>query len=392
MLPVLFQMPLQEGLTPMKHLAFFLTLCVPLPAIATPVAGGPVSPDGQVKVMIDYPEKYRAKNVGGRDGAGLCVFTSIMHSARWQLEPSLYDFQDKMRQEAGGGWPGKVDMMIPKYGQGVDYLQYEGRDMTVLAVALRSGRLPSVTYSGRDPHYRGSIAHMVNLVHLDAEWACILDNNFIGANDLVWMTPTEFFDRWSGKGSGWAVVLLKAPPQPFISRLRLTTEPPQVYGSQSGDGWIYYWYFHATDPRCLYLYCRNNTWNKSPVGAYYLKEKYFRYYDQEHDEWLLPAETPFPPPKVPHDAKTGNVGDDIQDFGVPLHMFPPRQKDEDRWTRKGLPADKNTLLSLMPPLPPPQPDNPQPGPNSPVEHDIPAVIFAGSMLLLAFFSLLPKRI
>lgn len=116
-----------------------------------------------------------------------------------------------MRKEPGGGYPEKLDRMINKYAAGAQYIQYEGRDPSVLDFALKTGRMPCVTYSGRDGvHYRGSIAHMVCLVHLDENSACILDNNYIGENELLWMSRSEFLERWSG----WAVVLLNPAPPP----------------------------------------------------------------------------------------------------------------------------------------------------------------------------------
>lgn len=176
--------------------------------------GGPVAPDGKRQVVCDLPVDQRTRNVGGRDGAGLCVFSSIGHAARWQNERRLEDFQKKMRAEPGGGYPSKVDAMIAKYGKGAQYVQYEGSDPTILEAALKTGRMVSVTYNGRDPHYRGTIAHMVNLVYLDADLACVLDNNFVGENELVWLSRQEFLSRWTGGGGGWAVVLLNPPPPP----------------------------------------------------------------------------------------------------------------------------------------------------------------------------------
>jgi len=172
--------------------------------------GGPTSPSGK-EVECDLPLSQRTKNVGGRDGAGLCVFSSIGHAARWQNEKRLVDFQKQMTKEPGGGYPEKVDRMIAKYGKGTPYIQYEGRDSTILKLALKTGRMPSVTYDGHDPHYSGSIAHMVNLIYLDDQEACILDNNFI--DELVWMSTKEFSERWTGDG-GWAVILLAPPPPP----------------------------------------------------------------------------------------------------------------------------------------------------------------------------------
>lgn len=176
--------------------------------------GGPVAPDGKTEVVCDLPVDQRMRNVGGRDGAGLCVFTSIMHSARYQNEQRLWNFQADMRKEPGGGYPAKVDKMIAKYGAGTVYGQYEGGDPTVLEAALATGRMPGITYDGRDPHYRGTIAHMVNLVYLDKTQAAILDNNFVGEKELVWMSRDEFLSRWRGNGGGWAVVLFAPPPPP----------------------------------------------------------------------------------------------------------------------------------------------------------------------------------
>jgi hypothetical protein len=195
----------------------------PLPVAPLPVGkisiGGPTGPDGTTEVACDLPVEQRTRNVGGRDGAGLCVFSSIGQAARWQNETRLVNFQSDMRKELGGGYPAKVDRMIARYGAGTPYLQYEGCDTSLLKMALETGRMPSVTYNGHDPHYSGTIAHMVNLIHLDERWAVVLDNNFVGENELVWLTPEEFRSRWCGSGSGWAVILL-APPPPPIPHLR----------------------------------------------------------------------------------------------------------------------------------------------------------------------------
>ena len=81
-------------------------------------------------------------------------------------------------------------------------------------IALKTGRMPSVTYDGHDPHYSGSIAHMVNLIYLDDQEACVLDNNFVGEQELVWLSRADFLQRWTGGSQGWAVILLAPPPPP----------------------------------------------------------------------------------------------------------------------------------------------------------------------------------
>jgi hypothetical protein len=55
---------------------------------------------------------------------------------------------------------------------------------------------------------------MVNLVAYDNDHCAVLDNNFIGADQIVWLSETEFLKRWRGGGCGWAVVLLAPPPPP----------------------------------------------------------------------------------------------------------------------------------------------------------------------------------
>jgi len=54
---------------------------------------------------------------------------------------------------------------------------------------------------------------MVTLPALSSGWACVLDNNYTGANDLVWMTEEEFIQRWRGGQQGWCVVLLTPPTE-----------------------------------------------------------------------------------------------------------------------------------------------------------------------------------
>lgn len=195
------------------HLAARLLL-FPALLLGAIVESGPVGPAGQ-EVACDLPADLRTKNVGGTDGSGLCVFTSIGHAARYQNERKLADFQRQMRAERGGGWPEKVDAMVAKYAPGAAYVQATNGDLAFLRKAIASGRMPSVTYAGRDPHYgRATIAHMVNLVHLDDTSACVLDNNFVGERQLLWMTPAEFAERWRANGGGWAVVLLAPAPPP----------------------------------------------------------------------------------------------------------------------------------------------------------------------------------
>lgn len=187
--------------------------CRPLPPNPPPPPDLPKGPWGPKMVTVGDPEpqidllavpaSLRPRNVGGTDGAGLCVFTSIQYSAHWQGERRLYRFQEQMRAEKGGGWPDKVDAMIKKYAPGVKYIQYRGKDPAILELALRTGRAPAVTWQGN---------HMLSLVHLDAERAAVVDNNAPGT--VQWLSRTAFLGKWTQGSSGWAVVLLAPSPPP----------------------------------------------------------------------------------------------------------------------------------------------------------------------------------
>jgi hypothetical protein len=190
----------------------------PMPALK-PLVGGPKNPDG-TEVQIDLPTRLHLKNRGGSDGAGLCVFASLEHSARWQDVPPVTEIFEWMRTRPGGGWPEKVDAMIAQLAKerGLarpDYLQVEGDDFELLRTACKTGRMPAVTY-GYSPtgrYGKAHIAHMVNLVHADEKWCAVLDNNFPGT--IEWMSPAEFQRVWSGNdGRGWAVILLAEGPPP----------------------------------------------------------------------------------------------------------------------------------------------------------------------------------
>jgi hypothetical protein len=189
------------------------------------VLGGPVAPDGKTEVQVDLPVEQRIKNKGGSDGAGMCVMSSIEMAARWAAMEQLRGLRDWCAQFPGGGYPSKVDKQLKEFCQAKglplpDYIQYEGGDPAILELALKTGRLAAVTYSGRDGvRYKGPIAHMVCLSHFDGAFACVLDNNGnhpngVGENELLWMTPDEFISRWKSGGGGWAFVWLTPGPPP----------------------------------------------------------------------------------------------------------------------------------------------------------------------------------
>jgi hypothetical protein len=322
-----------------------------LPA-ASSVVGGRISPDGKEEIACDLPGSEHLKNtgrVGPRGpgtGAGLCVFTSIEHCGRYQNESALIGFQKKMTYEPGGGYPDKVDAMIRKYAPKVNYIQYTGKDTTLLRLAVKTSRMVGVTY-GYSPRYGGPIAHMVNLVHLTDKWACILDNNFPGENSYEWMSPDEFDRRWvagSPDKSGWAVILLNPPPPPaphnsikekdmlhtMVCTLLLLPSAWETAscGLVSPDGAEktddYRWEWRPSDPGRYYLFK-----NGVQVGGYDVWFDYYRAYDAGTRTWGPKEDKP---PVVPPNQHTpirsadrsaqAKTDADVQNYGVDYSEFP----------------------------------------------------------------------
>lgn len=173
---------------------------------AAPKIGGVTSPDGKVEVTCDLPASMRHANKVGTNGAGLCVFASADHAALYQNDAKTIGLFQKMFREPGGGYPAKFDAMMKKYCAGAKYVQYEGRDPAVLELALKTGRMPAITYTP---------SHMVNLIYLGPEWAAVLDNNAVGENEIRWFKRAEVLRLWTQGGNGWAIVLLSPrPPAP----------------------------------------------------------------------------------------------------------------------------------------------------------------------------------
>lgn len=185
----------------------------------------PLAKDG-TPVHIDLPPALHLRNTGGSDGSGLCVFTSINHSAYYQNSILLQDFQKWMRQFPGGGWPEQVDRKIKELArarkdQTPAFIQIETNDLDILRTACRTGRSPGVTYSfSPTGRYNGQrISHMVSLVAAAAGkgpdgkgWWCILDNNY--PKSYEWMSEGQFLRTYSRGRQGWAVILLDPGPPP----------------------------------------------------------------------------------------------------------------------------------------------------------------------------------
>ncbi len=210
------------------------------------------------RATADLPKELHKRNTGGMGpggpgtGYGLCVYTSFWHAAMWQYVPEMFGFRDWMTRREGGSFPQKFDADVAAFCREKNvpvpaYIQHTGGDVEFLKLALKTGRMVCITYCGVDDFYGNNvIAHMVNLAHLDDEWACVIDNNRPGK--FVWMSAPDLVARWQGRqrdgrsfmvrsgarmvpvGGGWAFVLLEGPPPPYAG------SPPAVAVCPCGGG------------------------------------------------------------------------------------------------------------------------------------------------------------
>jgi len=189
--------------------------------------GGKIAPDGRTELQIDLPGQLHRANVSSR-GQGCCTHTSTHHSAIFQNVPALQEFPKWVQSKGlpGGTYPEEMARRIAMIckDRGVAQPQYVqvtgGREtLDVIRAALASGRFPCVTYSfsptGR--YGGGRIAHMVNIVHLDDQYAAILDNNYIEPREssFEWMSVDQFLRTYTGGRAGWALILLHCGPPPL---------------------------------------------------------------------------------------------------------------------------------------------------------------------------------
>lgn len=183
--------------------------------------GGPLGPDGRTEVACDLPVDQRIRNIGSHvDGLGMCVTSSIEMAARWSNIEEMRGFRDWCAKQPGGAYPEKVDRQAKQYCtekkiKPPGYIQYQGSDPSIIKTALQTGRMVGVTYSGADGvRYRGRIAHMVCAIQYSDTLVCLLDNNAIGNDELLWMSVDDFLSRWKTGGGGWAFIWLAPPPPP----------------------------------------------------------------------------------------------------------------------------------------------------------------------------------
>jgi hypothetical protein len=154
----------------------------------------------QERPVVNIPLALRQENWAGREGSGSCVWASTISLLRWQ---GRYETAAWIRSHYGDGeWPEDHVAKLDKIG--VRYAFVTNGDVKFLEWCCRTRRGAGVTVHGG--------AHMVNLVHLDSQWACLLDNNSV--EKFRWVPRSEFLSEWHAS-NGWAFTVVYSPAAPM---------------------------------------------------------------------------------------------------------------------------------------------------------------------------------
>jgi hypothetical protein len=176
--------------------------------LLTPI---PTRPELEYPAQVERPtvnlEHFlRESNWLGSQREGSCVHATMVMLFRWQ---GREDLAIKWRETYGNGEYAHV--LADKLNkEGVRYAYTQNKnDVNFLEWACQSRRGCGVTTKGG--------AHMVMLVHLDAEWAGIIDNNDI--DEVKWIPRQTFLSEWQ-RSYSWAVTPVYTPPPPLPSKER----------------------------------------------------------------------------------------------------------------------------------------------------------------------------
>ena len=283
-----------------------LLLALAAPPAAAQKWTGPTLADG-TEVQIDVPLDLRLRNVGGSDGKGLCVSSSVTVAARLQGEARLLGLRAWCEKRPGGSWPERLMKDLKEFAPDAPVFQVTGADLTFIRLCLENGYLVSCTWGGN---------HMLNLVHLDDRHAVILDNNSPwGEEDgrradtkLQVMTPREFQQKASMGGGIWIVVVLgKCPPSPI----------PVNALPEAGPRWqapVYEWRHWHKDPGNLYLWHGDRQ-----VGGWLKRTSTYHAYDgtaPAGQRWSRACAPPVPLPAfLRTDLRGDCVVESVRDYG-----------------------------------------------------------------------------
>lgn len=149
---------------------------------------------------VNVPVGMRQSNWLGSQREGSCVHASMISLFRWQNRLNTADY---WRRTYGNG-AGPEDLAAKFDREKIRYAYTTDGDVRFLEWACQTRRGCGITVMG------GS--HMVALVHLDAKWAAVLDNNSV--SKYRWVPRETLIAEWKAS-HGWAVTILYTPAAPL---------------------------------------------------------------------------------------------------------------------------------------------------------------------------------
>jgi hypothetical protein len=203
----------------MKTLLLFLVCCQTPDSRGEVVTTTPAYRGERASAPIG--REHHIRNEGGSDGAGLCVYSSVIIAGAYQGVADL----DRLKQSQlwryvkarpGGSYPEKLardlNAVYPLEQTGERWSQYTGTDTSVIDKLSRAGYpVCSTMDTGALYEYR-KIHHMITLAHYRKDgWVCVVDNNNPGK--FHWMPAKEYDRRAFDGGTLWLFWWHKLPAQ-----------------------------------------------------------------------------------------------------------------------------------------------------------------------------------
>jgi hypothetical protein len=150
--------------------------------------------------IVNVPVTMRQSNWIGPNGSGSCTWATMISLLRWQ---GRYNTAEWIRENyADGEWATTMSKKLD--AANIRYAYVTNGDVRFLEWACKTRRGCGITVQGG--------VHMVALVHLDAKWAGILDNNDV--SKINWIPRETLIAEWQAS-NGWAISPIYNPAAPL---------------------------------------------------------------------------------------------------------------------------------------------------------------------------------
>ncbi len=158
------------------------------------------------------PPKYHLRNEGGSDDAGLCVIASIIVNGQWQGIPALKGGKNSelwraAKRMPGGYGPEKLEDLLHKVMPNEEWISWESAHTDLIKRYSDQGYPVAATMNTGALYGYLPIHHMISLIHLDKDLACVVDSNDPGK--YHWMPATEYEARFVDGQTGWGFIWVR---------------------------------------------------------------------------------------------------------------------------------------------------------------------------------------